>query len=263
MEQATSRGIPILFQKTITIVIPAYNEEEAIGKSLDEVGSYISDNDLKWSIVVSVDGDDDTDKIVAMYSKKFPFISMSKSSGRGGKGAAVKRVIDSLDSEYVILMDADGSISFESIVNGLCLLADSDCLIFSRYSNHNRIPLFRRFLSRGFNVLVRASLGLRIMDTQSGYKIFRTEQFVKAMRKVETTDAFWDVSLLYHLSKEGAKIKEIGCHYDHRKEGKFHPMNLVAGFAISLVAFRIRHSRFNRYVPEAFVSLYRRKFRST
>lgn len=261
MEQVLLHEIPTRLHKNSTIVIPAYNEREVIAGTLEEVCSYISKNQLKWSVIVSVEGDDGTDKIISSYSQKFPFISMVKSNGRSGKGAAVKRVLDLLHSEYVILMDADGSLPFETIVNNLSYLGDSDALIFSRYFNHNRIPFIRRFLSRGFNVLVRASLRISIRDTQSGYKVFMTEQFVNAMKKVGPTNAFWDVSLLYHLNKENMRIKEIECEYTHRREGKFGYYAGVLSFAISLVAFRVRHSRFHKYIPKSIIDLYYKKFR--
>jgi glycosyltransferase involved in cell wall biosynthesis len=261
MEQAISQKIPSVFHKTSTIIIPAYNEEKVIGKNLEEVGTYISDNNLKWSVIVSVDGDDNTGKLVSSYSERFPFISIAKSNERNGKGAAVKRVIDKLNSEYVILMDADGSLAFETIVKNLDLLEDSDCLIFSRYFSRNNIPFLRKFLSRGFNILVRALLDLEVRDTQSGYKVFKTKPFIRAMRMVGPTNTFWDVALLYYLYRDKLKIKEISCEYDHRKESKFHPIGEIFGQGISLIAFRIRHSRFYKYIPKSLVSLYYRKLR--
>lgn len=261
MNQTVSKDIPMQFHNTSTIIIPAYNEEEVIGRQLEEVGSYISSNRLNWSVIVSVDGNDDTGKIVSSYSEKYPFVSMVRSSERGGKGAAIKRVLEGLNSEYVILMDADGSLALQTIVNSLNLLNDSDGLIFSRYFKHNSIPFVRRFLSRGFNILVRAALGINIKDTQSGYKVFRTKPFVSAMKKVGSTNTFWDVALLYYMNENKTRIREIEARYDHREESKFHPVGEVLGQGISLFAFRLRHSRFYRYVPKEFVSLYYRKFK--
>ncbi len=257
---SVERGHNIL-DESFTIVIPAYNEEETIGKTLEEIISFISNNNLNWSIIVSVDGNDHTDEIVSSYSARYHFTSMTKSKDRKGKGAAVKRVLDVLRSEYVILMDADGSLSFETIVTNLKLLNDYDGLIFSRYFNHNRIPFLRTFLSRGFNILVRASLGLKTRDTQSGYKIFKTESFVAAMKNVGSTNAFFDVALLYYLKEQKAIIKEVESPYFHRKDSTFHPIGLAISEGISLVAFRIRHSRFYKYIPQQLVSLYYRKLR--
>ncbi len=211
--------------------------------------------------MVSIDGSDRTYEIVSSYSSKYPFVQSSRKSARGGKGAGIKRVLDLLDTDFVMLMDADGSMPFSTVVNNLGLLETSDVLIFSRYYNENRIPLIRRFLSKGFNILVRASLGIKVRDTQSGYKVLKTEPFVRSMKKVGVTNTFFDVALLYYLKKEEARITEIPSSYNHRDESKFHPLGEVIGQGVSLVAFMLRHSRFYKYVPKELVLLYYRKLR--
>ena len=257
----TERVPATLLGKTFTIIVPAYNEEENVENVLGQVCSFISSNGFNWKLIVSVDGNDRTEEIVLSYSREFPFVSISKSQNRGGKGAAVKRVLDELDSEYVILMDADNSISFETIVGNLDLLENYDCLVFSRYFNHNKIPYVRRLLSSGLNVLVKASLGIRIRDTQSGYKVFKTQHFLRAMNKVGVTNAFFDISLFWYLILENVKIKEVEASYNHRTGGKFNPLSGVIGLGVSLLVFRVRHSRFYKYVPRELISLYYRKFR--
>ena len=125
----------------------------------------------------------------------------------------------------------------------------------------NEIPPVRRVISRGFNWLLRLSLNLNIRDTQSGYKIIRTKPFKRAMRKISVTNAFFDVAMLYYMSRDGVKIKEIEVHYDHKDGSKFHPLGLVIGLGATLLAFRIRYSRFYKYILNEFIQLYYRKFR--
>ena len=241
--------------------MPAYNEEKLIGGALDEICELITKNNLRWNVIVSVDGTDKTKDIVSTYSAKYNFISCLYSGTRSGKGAAVKRVLDSINSDYVILMDADKSMAFSSIMKGLYLLGEFDGLVFSRYFKENRIPLIRKVLSRGFNVLVRATLQIKIRDTQTGYKVFKTGPFVAAMKKVGSTNTFFDIALLYHLKEQKVKIKEVESSYNHRRESKFHPVGEIVGQGMSLIGFRIRHSRFNKYVPRQLVILYYRIFK--
>ena len=261
MQVISTETDPIQVNQTFTIVIPAFNEEKFIGTTLEKVCGFISEKKLSWSVIVSVDGSDGTEEIVSSYSKSFSFVSLVKSNVRSGKGAAVKRVIGMLDSDYVILMDADGSLAIETIATNLYLLEDFDCLVFSRYFIDNNIPLVRKLLSKGFNILVKVFLNVRIRDTQSGYKVFKKEQFVEGMKKVGPTNTFWDVSLFYHMNEDNVKIKEIKCDYNHRKESKFHPLGEIFGQGVSLIAFRVRHSRFFKYIPKELVSLYYRKLR--
>lgn len=246
---------------TFTIVIPAFNEEKRIGPTLDGICNYIRLGNLQWKVIVSMDGSDHTGDIVESYSREFSFVTGVRAEGRSGKGQAIKRVLDRLDSDFVILMDADGGMSLETIANNLGCLESTDVLIFSRYSNGNKIPFLRTFLSGGFNVLVRASFGLRVRDTQSGYKVFRTEPFVAALRRVAVTDFFFDVALLSYLRRKRVRMMEIKSHYTAEDGSKVNSMREVVGMGVSLIAFRVRHSRFYKFVPSSLVELYYRKFR--
>ena len=250
-----------LLDETFTVVIPAYNEEERIGTTLQEISELIADNKLQWKVIVSIDGRDRTEEIVSSFSIRFPFISSLRSLTRSGKGAALKRALKYVDSKYLVTMDADGAVNLKSIIANLKFLNGDDVLIFSRYFDGNYIPTFRKFLSRGYNVLVRSLLGLRIRDTQSGYVAAESEPFIKAMNKVGVTNEFYCIILYYYLTKEKAKIREIPTNYKHDNGSKFSHTGMIIGGTISLFAFLLRHSRFFKYIPKELVSLYYRKLR--
>ena len=250
-----------LLMRTFSIVIPAYNEEKRIYPTLEEATDFIWSNRLPWEVKVCIDGNDGTEKIVKEYAKKYPFIEISKSNGRNGKGSAIRRVLP-VSSEYVILMDADNSVSLSSVLKAIPLLKDNDIVILSRYRNSdNSIPLSRRFLSRGFNLLLRALLGLNVTDTQSGYKIFRTEFLLEPIKKVSVTNAFYDAALLYYAWRKGARIIEANVVYNHADGSSYEPFLLAIGMGVSLLAFSIAHSRYAAYIPDAMKTLYYKKFR--
>ena len=107
----------------IDIIIPAYNEEARIMPVLNDIIDFIKENNLLWRIIVSIDGNDHTRDMVSKLKDEYNFILISESNKRSGKGSAIKRTISMLDSDYVILMDADNSINFaiilENLENGL------------------------------------------------------------------------------------------------------------------------------------------------
>jgi len=245
-----------------TVIIPAYNEEKRIGRVLQEISEFITTNSPYWNVIVSIDGNDGTEEIVNDYSKKYSFISYSKNGNRTGKGGAIKRVVSETTGEFTIIMDADGSVNFQAIADNLGLVSNYDVILFDRYSKQgNRIPALRRIPSRGFNALVRVLLGIRVNDTQCGYKIVRTEMLKRAFSQISITNAFFDVALLFYLKRSGARIGEVEVAYDHSEESKFNIVALIMGEGVSLVAFRVRHSRFYKYVPEWARNLYFRKFK--
>ena len=247
---------------TVTIIMPAYNEESRIRGVLDEISSFISANNLNWDLIVSVDGDDGTGCIVRKYSSMHPFITLNKGEVRGGKGYAIKRVINYSRGEFTLIMDADGAVSLQDILKGFSYCGTHDAILLDRYSaDGNAIPLYRRIPSRGFNILVRAMLGLKVTDTQCGYKLVRTSIIKEAFKRIAITNTFFDVALLYHIQKLGGKIKEIEVTYSHRDESKFNIIGEILGQGVSLIAFRIRHSRLYKYFPSWATELYLRKFR--
>ncbi len=254
-------SLPAIFGKRFDIIIPAYNEEKRIRPVLDDICQFISKNQLPWKVVVAIDGNDGTIDIVREFSSRYLFISYLASNGRGGKGAAIKRSTSMIGSDYVILIDADNSIKFDQIVERIPLMEKYDVVILSRYNDTNEIPALRRIISRGFNFLVRTMTGLNVSDTQSGYKMFRSNEFLEALGKVGATNTFYDISLLYHLQKDGNVIHEIDTPYTHDNGSKFNPFAEIIGQGVSLVAFLVRHSRFYPYVPEFLIDLYKRKFR--
>ena len=257
----TERQIPDIYLKRFTIIIPAYNEEKRIAPVLNDICRFVSENKLPWQVIVAIDGNDTTYDIAVSFAETYDFISIDRSHERSGKGGAIRRVLPQIDGEFTILMDADNSIGFLDIAEAIPQLEKSDAVILSRYTGKNKIPMLRRFLSRGFNIIVRSITGLSASDTQSGYKLFRSDFFVGAMRRVTVTNASYDVALLYHIKKMGGRITEMPAEYTHADNGKLNPLSMAMSFGISLVAFRIRNSPLYAHVPQFLIKLYRRKFR--
>ena len=251
-----------IIDENFSVIIPAYNEEKRIRPVLEEVSSFISLNRLPWEVIVAVDGNDGTASLVKEKSVIYPFVSIQHGQGRNGKGAAIKRGLSASQADFVIFMDADGSIKFGDILAHLSETEEYDAIVFDRYSfAGNKIPFLRRFASHGFNILVKALIGVRFNDTQCGYKILKAEYARKAFQKISVTNAFFDVALIFYLKKLGAKIMEIPVRYNHDVNSKFNVVLLTLGQGLSLLAFRIRNSRFYRYVPRKLIDLYYRKFR--
>ena len=256
-----AHSYPSILRKKFDIIIPAFNEEKRIRPVLDDACKYISENDLPWRLIVAIEGHDRTVQIVQEFASRYLFLLYFASAGRGGKGAAVMKASSMVTADFVILMDADNSIRFEQIINNIHLIERFGVVILSRYHDNAAIPMFRKFISRGFNLLVRMTTGLKVKDTQSGYKIFRSKELLEALKKVGATNTFYDISLLYHLNKSGTEIMESQNYYVHDKGSKFNPFAEIFGQGISLMAFAIRHSRLYPYIPEFLISLYKKKFR--
>ena len=251
-----------IYFKKFSIIIPAYNEEKRIVSALSQLCNFISETKFPWEIIISIDGNDGTEEIVKEMMKQFSFLRFIKGNGRNGKGNAIKRAVNIADGSYFIFMDADNSIAFRDVLSAIPEIVNNDVVILERYSlAKNQIPFQRKLASRSFNLLVRSTLGIRVKDTQSGYKILKEEYARRALNTIMVTNTFYDVALLYDIKKLGGKIMEKQVTYNHDIHSKFNVISLALGLGISLLAFRIRYSPFYKYIPKNIRVLYYRKFR--
>lgn len=258
-------GNSFLFTKNISIVVPAYNEESRIRPFLEDISSFIFSNDLEWEAIIVVDGNDNTDNIVNSYHNRFPFIKTIKSSNRSGMGGAIKRGIRTSKNEYIILMDADNSTRIQDIMTAIAPLdglEKFDIINFDRYSlKENMIPLKRIYLSRGLNTLLKAIFRVGVNDTQCDYKILKRSSVLEIVNRITITNAFFLSLIFIYAKMKNMSIIEVPILYKHSDGSKFNVIPEIAGHGISIFAFKLRHSRFYKHVPEWARNLYFRKFK--
>jgi len=256
----------INFDSTIfSIVIPAYNEEKRIKPVLDDISDFIRSNNLSWEVIIVIEGNDNTEKIVNYYHENFPFISSIKLPGRNGMGNAIKKGILASKGDYIILMDADNSAKISDMINkvkDLERFENYDIINFDRYSlKENNIPFKRRFPSRGFNFILRAIFKIDVLDTQCDYKIMKKSAVLPIIDKITIKTGFFLSAIFIYAKKMKLKIIEIPLPYHHTENGKIHVILTTVGHLLTIIAFMVRHSRFYKYIPDWARSLYYRKFR--
>ena len=262
MQRYTQIPLTLSENKTISIVIPAYNEERRIRPVLEEICNFIQSNELPWNVIISIDGNDSTDLVVESMKTDYPFLYYIKNSGRNGKGGAIKRAVNIAFGEFIILMDADNAVTFGSIVSELNWSDEYKFINFDRYKRkENRIPLLRRFVSRGYNLYVKSLLGLDINDTQCGYKIIEKSLAIQLFNKITITNGFFYSPLFFYVKNMGISVLEVPVRYNHSDGSKFKVSSMILGGFLSTLFFRIRNSPFNKFIPKKLISIYYKKFR--
>ncbi|MEM0135358.1 MAG: glycosyltransferase [Thermoplasmatales archaeon] len=249
------------FSESVSIVIPAYNEEKRIKPVLEEACEFITNYTLNWKVYVSIDGNDQTDKVVSEFSSKYNFVKFSKSNSRGGKGFAIKRTLSWVNTDITILMDADGAVKLAEIVPELNRMQDYDFINFNRYVKGNDIPLLRRFVSRGYNLFLKTLFRIREKDTQSGYKILKTDLLKRIFDKITIQDGFFYVGMFFYARKEKAKSIEVPIRYNHVEGSKFEILSMVLGGLASGIALRVRYTDLYKHIPKKVIDLYYKKFK--
>jgi len=237
----------------VSIVIPAHNEENRIGKTLDNYLNFFKDlkkkKILDFEIIVVLNAcKDNTCKVVEGYScNKLKHLEFKE----GGKGFAIiegfKEALKS-DSQLIGFVDADMATPPNAFYGLIRNLGNSDGIIANRWDKRSKINVpqtfLRRFLSRGFNFIVRVLFLLPHQDTQCGAKLFKKELVQKILRNLGTTEWSFDVDLLFYARRKHAKIKEIPTEWNDQKESKINLKKTPLKMFFSVLRLRIAHSPF-------------------
>lgn len=243
---------------SIAIVIPAYNEEKRIGKTLDSYLPFFTKlvknkKISKFKIIIVINATTDrTKEIVKKYkSKDLEYLDFKK----GGKGFAVKEGFKhALKSKYshIGFVDADMSTTPEEFYRLATEMGGADGVIASRYLHgaklipRNTIP--RIIASRCYNALIRALFLVPYRDTQCGAKIFKKEALEKIINNMDMTEWAFDLELLYLLNKQNLNIREIPTTWSNKGYAKINFWRAGRYMALSIIRLRIIHSPFKGIV---------------
>ncbi len=199
----------------LSVVIPAYNEEKTLTKTLPRIIGYLGDQAYSSEIIVVDDGSSDETGRVAVECLKgtADALVLSRRENKG-KGYSVREGILRARGRYILFTDADLSTPIEEL--GKCLTwveKGYDLVIGSRAlgASQVRIPqaFIRRTMGKIFNLLVRLLILPGIKDTQCGFKLFRREAATDLFRRLRTRGFAFDVEVLYRARKSGYKIREV------------------------------------------------------
>lgn len=239
----------------VSLVIPAYNEEQRLSGSLQKYLRLIQAYTSSYEIIVVADGSDATPEAATAF--KGQNVRVIESSSRLGKGGAIMKGVRAAQYETIGLLDADGSISGPDFTRLLERSAQVDCVLASRWLPDSRWeedpPLSRRVASRSFNILVRSMFGLPFKDTQCGAKFISRRAINCALYGVSTTNFTFDVSLLFHLQKAGVGIEEVPVTWKHDINSKVRLGRTGPLMLATLVGIRIMNTPLARYFPPTLI----------
>ena len=193
----------------LSVVIPAYNEENRLGPTLETIKGYLAERDYTSEVLVVDNGSRDRTSEVARDGG----VEVMEERRRG-KGAAVRTGMLAARGEYVLFSDADLSTPIEEVEKLLAeLRAGADVAIASRGLPESNLvkrqPWYRELVGRAGNLLVRMMAVGGIADTQCGFKLFPREIARRVFPAQRLTGAAFDVELLFIVQHAGWKIAEV------------------------------------------------------
>lgn len=240
----------------LSVVIPAWNEEDRLGLTLDRYLPALERWGPPFEVIVVVDGSHDrtADVARAQAARGVRVLEFPKKLGKGG---AVLAGLREARHEYVGYLDADGPIPPSELLELAGSLEQCDGVLASRWVRGSTIlkaePQFNRLAGRVWNFLTRSLLLLPFRDTQCGAKFFRRSVVGPALRAVRLTNRAFDVDLLYHVRKQGGEVREVAVTWAHDSATRMPIFRAIPVMFFSLLGVRVLNLPLGRRIPARFV----------
>jgi glycosyltransferase involved in cell wall biosynthesis len=245
----------------VVIVMPAYNEEKRIGRTLEAYCRFFSEKKKRKEIedfeilVVINNTKDNTEGIVKAFQKKCKKIRYLNFK-QGGKGfAIIQGFKDALKrrNDLIGFVDADmatPAFAFYELVKNIDGYAG---VIASRYLKRSvikpRQTLKRIFVSRIFNFMVRSLFFMPYKDTQLGAKLFKRKAIENIVNNLGTTKWAFDIDLLYNARKKGLKVKELPTVWQDVDGSKLNVERASIQMFFAVARLKILNSPFKVFWP--------------
>jgi|TARA_B100001750_G_scaffold147057_1_gene117545 dolichol-phosphate mannosyltransferase len=213
----------------LAVVIPTYNEKETIQILIEKLFSEIKPIVDELHVVIIDDSSPDgTANIVTDLSDKFQKISLIQRPTKLGLGAAYKdgfnHVLEKIDSDLIVQMDADHSHNPSEIVTMLQEIEGYDFVVASRHMPNSSIVgwgVGRQMTHSFAGIIARISARIDIKDSTSGFRMFKRETLQSIeFDKIESDGFAFQIEMLYQLKQKGFRGLEMPTIFVNRKSGK-------------------------------------------
>lgn len=219
IEMSLPPSNPLLFTnpRSLSVILPAYNEEALIANTISTVMSTLSTWMQNFEVIVVNDGSKDrTGEIVAQLATYDRRIRLINHPVNKGYGAALVTGFESATKELTFFMDSDGQFDIRDLVRFFPLIEEYGAVL--GYRIHRQDTWMRKLNAQGWKKLVSFIFGVQVRDIDCAFKLFRTEFFYT--HRLETRGAMINAEILYKLARAGYTYTELGVQHLPRRAGK-------------------------------------------
>lgn len=230
----------------ISIIVPAYNEEKRITKTLLAIEAVMINGTEDFEILAVNDGSHDNTAAVVrgLENEHIHLLSYEKNRGKGG---AVKYGVEHAVGDYIAFIDADLPYPPESIPKAHAMLAEGcDAVLGKRVQTENgqKYPWYRTVMSKSFGLFVRTVLHMKEKDTQCGFKAFRAAAAKEIFSRVTLSGWGFDVEIIFIAERRGYRIKRLPVELFHENdESKINVVQDTLKMAGEVFAVRRNHKK--------------------
>jgi glycosyltransferase involved in cell wall biosynthesis len=202
----------------LSVVLPCYNEEENIGRTVEEVWAWMQKAKVTGELIVADDGSKDrSPQILADLKKKIPQLHVVRREKNGGYGVAVRDGCDAATSEWICYMDSDGQFKPEDLEK-LMPHAGAYSFVTGRRA-HRADPLIRNIFGKVLGLTNFIVLGVWVRDVNCGMKMFKRETWQK-VRPVHRVEKLFNTEMFLNLKRQGIPWHTVNVNHYPRVAGK-------------------------------------------
>lgn len=231
----------------LSIIIPAYNEEDRIVTTLTKTLAYLSAQPYASEVLVVSDGSTDTtgDVVRGFGTAANVALNFLEYSPNRGKGYAVRYGMVRGEGERLLFMDADYSVEINEVEKGVaCLDSGADIAMASRALTGSTVTQHQNFVrelsAKLYTFIQNQYLGIRYNDTQCGFKLFTRAAARDLFSRQRLDSVIFDPEILWLAKKRGYTVAEFPVAWHHMEDSRIQYDSLRKSLFIFQELFRIK-----------------------
>jgi len=232
--------------QSISVIVPAYNEETRLPSTLNRIIEYLDGKQFSFAEILVVDDGsrDGTAAVISDFARRHPCVRLVPNPGNRGKGYSVRHGMLEARGDWALFTDADLSAPIEELEKLIeaAQRESAEVAIGSRALDRSLVgvhqPLLREYAGRFFNLVMRAVTGLKFRDTQCGFKLFQREaaRRIFSMQRLERFG--FDAEVLFIAGRLGYRTVETPVRWNDVAGSKVGTLQGLNGF-VDLLRIRI------------------------
>ena len=236
----------------LSVVIPAYNEQQSIATVLDKLKATLDDGEQSYEVIVVDDGStDNTAKIVQQKGG----VRLIQHPYNRGYGAALKTGILNASGDTILTIDADGTYQAKDIPKLLQQADGYDMIVGARTGKEVKVPLHRKPAKWFLTKLANYLSGANIPDLNSGMRIFKKANIEKFLAILPSSFSFTTtLTLAYHCNDLLVKYVPID-YYERAGKSKIRPLRDGLNFILLILRVITYFNPLRVFLPVALTLL--------
>ncbi len=209
----------------LSIVIPAYNEEESITETIDQIEEAFSKVNIDHEIyVVNDNSKDNTLQVLEQLAKKYPTLTYETNQGPNGFGYAVRYGLERFSGDCVAVMMADLSDSPYDLIRYYTTMIEGnyDCVFGSRFIKGGKVidyPWVKKIINRVANFIIRVVMRIKYNDTTNAFKLYKRE-VINGVKPILSPHFNLTIELPLKAIIRGYSYKVVPNSWTNRKYGE-------------------------------------------